>query len=331
MRRYTQTFLRYWTIAILPILLLPIGSLLLLKSPPTAYGVANIWVDQSSLQQLTYVNQGLTPAQNMASYLNQLLLSPSFDMRVVAKSPLYFRQIPASVSQATVVTADLSTNAAATANGPNLVTITYTTKDLATATQVVRGILAQAATETAQLSQQQAIKNIAYDAKQVKNARSHYAAAASSLGAYMSAHHIGSSQVDLRQLSDPNLALLYQSVQGAQAAESSAEQQLAAANTQEQQAIQNSFRVIDPATIKVAATSKKQEISRLAIPLVLGLLLGAGFIVFRTLRDHSLHSVDEVPLLLGLPVLTVVPFTPALAGNTNGHGRVGSPSAGLES
>lgn len=321
MRRYTDTFLRCWTIAILPILLLPIGSLLLLKSPPTAYGVANIWVDQPSLQQLAYVNQGLTPAQNMANYLSQLLLSPSFDMRVVGNNPLYFRSLSPAVSREAAVTGDLSANATATANGPNLVTVAYTTKDPAIGMRVVRGILNQAALETAQLSRQQAIKNIAYDARQVKSARAQYTTAASNLGAYMSAHNIKSSQVDLRQLYDPTLALLYESVQGAQTAETSSQQQLAAANTQEQQAFQNSFRIIDPPAMTVAKSSKKKQLTGLAIPLVLGLVLGIGFIVFRTLRDRSLRYADEVPELLGLPVLTVIPFTPALARSGGQRGR----------
>src|SRR5437588_7519674 len=98
MRRYVDTLYRYWHLALLPILILPVGAFFLMKSTPTTFGNANIWVDQAALQQLSYVNGAVSPSQNMSDYLQQLLLSPSFDYGVAKRAPLYERYLTSTAA-----------------------------------------------------------------------------------------------------------------------------------------------------------------------------------------------------------------------------------------
>lgn len=311
MRRYADTFFRYWVLVLLPIMVLPLGSLLLLKTPPTVFGLANVWVDGNSIQQLTYVDPGVPPAMNMANYLSQLLLSPSFDVGAAKRSPLYLRfisQFPYPLQQAA---ADLSKNAVATTGGPNLVSVTYISKNPAIAQQVVGAILNEATYEIARFNSQQAAKDISSFSRQLKSARDRYSVATQNLGTYMSTNGISGAQLDLRRLSDPKLATLYQVAQGAQVDVTTAAQSLAKARSQ--LSSQSAFRVIDPPAAKVATLSKVKKLTGLAIPLALGLLLGIAFLVIKTAQDRSLRFADEVPELLGLPILAVVPYSRQLA------------------
>jgi capsular polysaccharide biosynthesis protein len=310
MRRYADTFFKYWLLAILPILVLPVGALLLLKSTPTVYGTTSIFVDENSIQQLSYVAQGVPPATNMANYLNQLLLSPTFDAGIAARSPFYRHSLAVGPDPNGAVADDLSKNATAVASGPNLVFVTYTSKNSAIAVQVVSSILKQASYETARLGQVQVVKDVALYTRQLKSARARYSAAAGDLGHYMSDHRISSSQLDLRQLSDAKLATYYQAVQSSQTDETNIQQQLSKAQTTESQNV--SFRVFDAPAAKVPTTSKKKQLTSLLVPLLLGILISGAFIVARTATDPSLRYADEVQEMLGLPVLATVPYSPTV-------------------
>jgi hypothetical protein len=281
----------------LPILILPIGAYLLLTSPPATFGTANIWVDQVSLQQLSYIDQGVPPAQNMSNYLTQLLLSPSFDYGVAKSAPLYqqyLKSVPVpkgiTPNLRLLAAADLSKKSTATANGPNLVTINYESTSPTVAAQVVRSILKEAAYETIQLAQQQTNKDIAYYGNQLKKSHSAYTTAVGNLGTYMAVRGIKSSELALQQLSNPRLASLYQAVQITQTNLTNAQQQLAHVETQ--QTSQSTIRVLDPPSAQIVLTSKKKQLTKLLIPLVLGLILSGAFIVIMTLRDPSLRSAS---------------------------------------
>lgn len=295
-------------IALLPIILLPVGAYALMSSTPIVYGTANVWIDQTSLQQLGYVVQGAPPATTLASYMGQLLFSPSFDAGVANRSPLYRRSLSIAPDPKIAAADDLGKNATAVFSGPNLVSVTYLSKNPAIAVQVVRGILDQTTYEITHLNHVQAGKDIAQYNRQLESARTRYKVAAQGLGQYMSQHGISSADLALRQLSDPTLATFYQAVQSAQTDETNIQQQLAQARAV--QSSQAAFRVIDPPTAKLAPISKKKKLTSLLIPLVLGLLISGAFVVIRTALDRSLRYADEVPALLGLRVLATVPYSP---------------------
>jgi capsular polysaccharide biosynthesis protein len=72
------------------------------------------------------------------------------------------------------------------------------------------------------------------------------------------------------------------------------------------------LRIVDAPNVTIVS-SKKKETMNLAIALLIGLLLGGGLVVVKTALDPTVRYADEVPALLDLPVLAVVPYSRALA------------------
>src|SRR5579885_1506644 len=90
MRRYAETFFRYWLLLILPIIALPAATYAMVRhAPKTVVASANILVGQSLAGPSSDWSQWLTAAQNEAASLNQMLQSPSFDLTVAHTSPVY--------------------------------------------------------------------------------------------------------------------------------------------------------------------------------------------------------------------------------------------------
>jgi hypothetical protein len=69
------------------------------------------------------------------------------------------------------------------------------------------------------------------------------------------------------------------------------------------------MRVVDLPALSPGALSKKSLLLELGLAFAFGLLFSAAFIVTRTALDRSVRYPDEVPEVVGLPVLGVVPFS----------------------
>jgi hypothetical protein len=67
---------------------------------------------------------------------------------------------------------------------------------------------------------------------------------------------------------------------------------------------------VDPPRLSVVSRTKV-ILLQLALFVVAGLVLGGGFVVVKTMLDRSLRYPDEVPEVLDLPVLAVLPYDPA--------------------
>ena len=66
--------------------------------------------------------------------------------------------------------------------------------------------------------------------------------------------------------------------------------------------------------------SKPEKAKYMAMALALGLMLGCGLAVLRDMMDYRLRSADEISVVLGIPVLGVVPtMSPGQAIALNGH------------
>jgi capsular polysaccharide biosynthesis protein len=81
----------------------------------------------------------------------------------------------------------------------------------------------------------------------------------------------------------------------------------------------NALRIADPPSPASSTSSKKKLLLNLGIVFAVGVLLGGTFVVARTALDRSVRYGDEVPKLLGLPVLGIVPYTRTL--NNGERGR----------
>lgn len=321
MRRYAETFFRYWLIAIVPIIVLPLADYAMTRhTPKTVLTTANVWVDQSAAGANANYNQWQTPAQNEAATLNQLLQASNFEQAIIQASPLYLKVFARSSNPYDAATADLLKNLQVTSrpDWPNLVSVIYTGNDWQVGLQVVNSFLSTARSQTQQLNQQQATKGIAYYSYQLHSAQQSLTQSTKQLSDYLETHSISPGQMNAQLAVDPTLATLVQQNQANQAAVTSAQQQIAKLHSQQvpdSVAEQSQFQIIDGPHVSVVS-SRKQQIMNIAIALVIGLLLGGGFLVVKTALDRSLRYTDEVTRLLDLPVLAVMPYNDTLAAHS---------------
>lgn len=308
MRRYADTFFRHRLLTIFPFLvLLPAAILYSRSSVATATETANVWAIPSGIAQLGYSDQYLPPAQNLSNSITQLLGSRSFDRRVAGDSPLYSRGSRSSLR----VVADLSKNVLVTAQGPNIVTLAYKNPNAVVAAQVLHAVLKEAGRELNNLNRTQNSKEMAADKTHLASVQAHLKQSTQALGQYMTAKSIPAKDMAAQALFDPNFATLYQAVQSSQIDVQNAEEQLAQIGSQSNnQAI---FQVIDQPSFATISSRKKTAILDVMIALVVSLLLSGGFLAVKTTLDRSLRYADEVPELVGIPVLGVIPYSPILA------------------
>jgi uncharacterized protein involved in exopolysaccharide biosynthesis len=310
-RRYIDTFVRHWVIALIPVLVLPVAAVgVALKSSKTATATASIWVDQNSVKQLSYADPQATPASNTAATLTQLLQTASFDVRVARESPLYWSTVRTKPNRDGVVADDLSKKVMVTANGADLVVISFKSNYRQMGVQLLQSILKEAPREIARLNQQQAASSLAFYTRQKADAQTRLARFTKQLATYMQLQHISPTQMAEQALFDPKFAALYDAVQSAQVDVRNADQQLSQATSLA--GTGGSIEVIDAPSEVISATSKKTLALYFGIALLLGLVLSGGFVVLMTARDKSLRFADEVPDLLGLPILATIPFEPGL-------------------
>lgn len=331
MKRYAETFFRYWLIALAPIVVLSlVGYAAIRSTPKTAQATAKLWIDPSASNLGASYNQYQTLAQNEQDVLTQLLQISSFDWAVARGSTLYMQMLSKYASPGDHLTADLQRNVQFTPAGNNLlyVSYTYANKNLQLGVQVVQSVLSAALNQTQLLNQQQTASSISYYKQQLQLAQQQMRQSAQALARYMAAHGIASTELNAQMPVDPTLAGLYQQVQADQTSASGIQQRIAALqlqNTGSSAAIQSGVRIADPPSI-IIVSSKKKELMNLAIYVVIGLLLGGGFVVVKTLLDRSLRYADEIPELLGLRVLAVLPYNPDSSAFAAQRGKVDRPA-----
>lgn len=316
MKRYAETFFRYWLIALVPLILLPAAEYLVIKhSPKTVQSSANLWVNQG-LGAADATNQFETAAQMEGDAINQLIQSPSFDLSVAQASPAYRLLLAKTSDPSGTVTTDLSKNVLTDPVGPNLLKISYTADNWVLALQVVQNLINAVSNQTAVLSEQATKASINYYSSQLQSLKLNAATSARRLRDYMTEHNIRLADIVALMPTDSTLATYYQQSQADQSAVNNAQSQLSQLRTKlalpPAESQQTNFRVQDSPSVAIVS-SKKKDIMNLAIALVLGLLVGGGFIVVKTLLDRSLRYADEVHQLLGLPILAVMPYRSSLA------------------
>lgn len=328
MRRYAETFFRYWLIALAPIVVLSLAGYVVVKdTPKTLQATAKLWVEPTATNSIAN-NQFETPAQSEQDALGQLLQLSSFDWAVAHGSPLYMQVLSKQLVPRDYLGTDMRRNVQLTAGGTNLlyVSYTYNSKNWQLGPQVVQSILNTALNQSQLLNQQQVASSITYYKYQLQVAQQQLNQSSRVFSKYRAAHHISFAELTPQMAVDSTLASLYQQVQADQASVSDIRQKLAALQLQSTAASaagQSGLSVADPPSIAVVS-SKKKELMNLGIYLMIGLLLGGGFVVGKTIMDRSLRYADEVPEVLDLPVLAVVPYNPALVARNGKIARAAS-------
>jgi len=329
MRRYLDTFLRYWYIALLPVIVLPLAVYRLDNKETrtqTAYASQYIRASQSVLGSLTIYNSGQTPAQNEAAIISQFVHDPSFDQIIASTTPTYAQALARRGSAGPDAVTDLSSNVQVSALGYDLVSVSYSsdTGDPRVAQAVLGSVLAQADQQTMQ--QQAGLYNeqLVTLNKQQTAVKKRMSLDDKALLVYLRRKHFGftSDAIAQHAFYDPTLSGLSQQVQTDQGRINSI------VGTVED--TQGKLDALGPSTPGGQSTfafdiapqgtivhGVNKRLIALLVALALGLLLGGGFVVLRTALDRSLRFVDDVPQLLELPVLGVVPHARQ---RTNGRG-----------
>jgi hypothetical protein len=132
----------------------------------------------------------------------------------------------------------------------------------------------------------------------------------------MRLHGVDAANLGVLLASDPTLASLYQQNKNDHDAVVSLQGQVTAL----QELIdlpptvvnQDGFIQMDPPSF-VGVSNRKTILLDLGITVALGFLLACAFIVLMTALDRSIRRPEEVPQMLALPVLAVVPHGAVLA------------------
>lgn len=330
MKRYGDTFFRYWFIVLIPIIVLPLAEYAMVKTTPRTYmATANILVRPSIAATAAAASGSWsTPAQSEMANLTQWLQSASFDLSVADGSPLYTRRLARVSNPRDRVFNDLIANVQIAAKGTSLLNISYTSKDAQLALEVVRSLLQAERDKMQALTQQSAAEGIKYYTFQLHAAQDKEIQSARQLADYMARHGVAADQLTTASADDLTLAALYQQNQSDRTQVTSAQQRVTGYQMQGSAAgsvDDGTYTVVDPPALIVVSAGKKQQLN-LIIALLVGLLLGGAFMVIKTALDPSLRFADEVPTLLDLPVLGVVPYNRALAATRIGTSRVVGPA-----
>jgi hypothetical protein len=322
MARYAYTFSHFWWLLLIPILVLPAAEFSQVRHAGTGFVASmNIYVQQTAASSTTANgNTWSTLAQIEAANVNQWLQSPTFCLNVAEGSSSYSKLLKVLPDPKLSVTTDLQKNVSVTATGDNLVSIAYSSQDPALAVQVVQSVLTNATTSMQMSHGRVASVNKAYYQSQLYNAEATERTSAQQLAAYMQQHGVSSTNLDAQMASDPTLALLYNQDKTNQQTVSALQQNVQAVVAQSSLPAtlvnQDGYYIADPPTATYVSPSRKKELMPVGIALALGLLLAGAFLVVMTAVDRTFRRPADVPLLLELPVLAVVPLSMALAGKT---------------
>jgi len=303
-----DTWLRSWPLVVIPMVILPLAAIgVAIKAGGTASVSADVWAGQASTAQLAFSSPYTSPAADASGELTQLLQTRRFDLAIAHMAPLYWRATSSKPDRSAWIVQDLSRNISVQTKGSNLLHISCKEKNPLIGLQLIRAVLRAGSHEIARLSQQQAEIAVSRYTKQAQAARAQLNLYAHELGSYLRKSHLTTRQIGGAALTDPKLANLYQLVQSAQLDVRNANQSIAAAS---QPPARNPLVTIDEPSSAAAGVTKKTLLLDGGIGLVLALLLGAGFVVVATARDHSLRREYEVRQVVGLDVLTVLPYSP---------------------
>jgi uncharacterized protein involved in exopolysaccharide biosynthesis len=331
MLRYLETLFRHRLLVTTPLVICIVLSLGVVALQPRVFAsTAKIWVDRPLLTAAHPANAYLTPADEQASVLQELLKTRSFNVLAAARGSLpddlqranaaaakepINRALALVPGQRSRINSDLSqyqldnlvfqtisTRTSVVANGPNIVSVTvqYANPDVAAAT--ARGIIDQYVDEVLGGQRSEAKAAVDFYSAQVASARADLSAAdAKAHPEQRMPTAIPDATLTQLKLDDEQARQRYQSLQTKR---DDAQLQSAIAD----QSAPNGFRLIDPPLAPQTPVSRlKLLLEGGAAGLFSGLLLSLLSLVGLTLMDTSIRRAEDVELRTGLQLAGVVP------------------------
>jgi len=308
-------FHRYWAI-VLPVILVPMLIIALTRSTPTYQSSAVVWVSLpvvDSSVQLGHNNPYLTPAQNQAQVLNDLISTESFRALIALDAGL----VTASSSAEDVQWAATHLEVWATTSGTNLMSIVGAASSAKESQAIVAATIDNYLERATAELQRDSTLSAEYYTQQLAIAQQSLDERKAALSEYIRQNPRAVDPTNPASL-DINYRTLVEQVDGqttlvtnlSSALQAVQLRQAAAPQTQ-----QAAFAVQDPANLPTAPlpTSMTSKIGLPFAGVVFGLLVGIGYIYVSYRTDHTIRTAADlaevdVALLGSVPNLSPGPW-----------------------
>jgi uncharacterized protein involved in exopolysaccharide biosynthesis len=312
-RRLLETFFRRWWLYVLPVALFTAAGVAFSLSSGSGYQSAGV-IDVSKgtlLSELTSIRGETfgfdTPAISTARTVNSLLRTDNF-IEAIAKGA----GVTGALTRGELTALDIRQSIAVTPDGDNLLSIVATTDNPDLSARLAQATIDSfmAYQVAGDVSESRAAEQ--FFENQLAAYKGELDAAQAALTEYAATHPGGpqaerplDEQVEIERLKSvaTQAQVTYAAAQG-----KSDEARLA--TEQATTDVGQRLRLIDTPVVPTAPQPRlMKSVVTAALFTIVGLLISFGAVVLGTTIDRTMRTADDVEVLLGLPVLTVVPET----------------------
>lgn len=335
MLRLLETFFRHRLLLLGPVALVIVGAVgWVLIQPPTFDSSVRVWVERQTLVPNPNDNPYLTPAQQQAGTLSELISTKYFCVKVGKRSPLaesiraaadsnqggirtrLLRAVglggpPARLTSAQLddqVYAAVLSNTLVAATGPEIITVTFRAGNPEMAQLVAQAVVDQYMDETLSNQRVQSDAAVAFYSSQVKQSQADMAVSDKAVDDYLLANP---SQRSVNAIPDARMLQLRRD-------DDAAHQRLQSVLDKLDQARLNrvaldqtgvaGVRILDKAEVPTAPSSiKKTVLSAVGASLVLAALIIVVGVLLLTWLDSTIRRPQEVETILDLRPVGSVP------------------------
>lgn len=301
-------FQKYWAL-LLPIILVPLLALALTRSGETYRSTAVVWVSQPVAGEslsLGHSNPYITPAQNQAQVINDLLSTETFRVDVLNSSGL----IPPGTDPRIVRRAAGTLLVYAGTSGTNLVTVVAETGSADGAQALVSAVLSEYEERATAAFETSSVLTVGYYNQQLAIATQELTLRQEAL-----ANYVAENPEALDPSSSASLSLDYQTLADRADSQSrlveSLNETIQAINLRSASAPEAqtaSFSIQDPASLPDAPlpSSLAKTYGLPFAALVFGTLIGCAYLYFAYRTDHTIRGAADLEAL-AVPLLGSVP------------------------
>jgi len=335
MVRLLETFFRHRLLLLGPVVLVLVGATgWVFIQPPTYDSSVRLWVERQTLVPDPNSNPYLTPAQEQAGVLTELVSTKYFDVKVGKRSPLaeavrtsaatsqggirtrlmrllHLAPEPAPLTQSQVDDQVYNTILASTLvipTGPEIITVTFGSGNSVMAQQVAQAIVDQYMDETLTNQRVAADAAVAFYTSQQKQSQADLSVADKAVDDYLLANP---GQRSANAIPDARMLQLRRDDDAAHQRLQSVLDKLDQARLNRvalDQSGVNGMRVLDKAEVPTAPSSiKKVILQAVGVGLVLAVLILVVGVLALTWLDSTIRRPQEVETILDLRPVGSVP------------------------
>jgi len=333
MLRYVETLFRHPLLLLSPtVVLLVLATGWVTMQPPNYDATVRLWVQRQQLVANPNDNPYLTPAQEQAAVLQELLATKYFCLKVGARGgldkfladpysvrPSLPQRVLAKLGLASPTASGLSGGAledAITAmvskavvldTGPQMLTITFRGSDPEEAASVAQAIADQFVDESLAAQRTQVSAAVDFYSGQVKQAQAQLSAADAAIDQYLSAHP---AQASSNAVPDARMVALKRNDDDARQRVTDLQSKLDQASVDNAALLRpdtSGIRVLDKAEPPPPNSIKKLLLEAAVVGVVLGLVIMVIGVLLLTLLDSTIRQPEEVEQLLDLRPVGTVP------------------------